>query len=143
MSGRRTGSRCRSPRPARRTGPRHIQGFKERLSWHGVTPESNPSGGNKLRGLYNITLKSLAAGIQKAGSTDTDKVIEAFRGLKLQTPAGPMEYRAIDHQGTMGAWVGKTTIKGGKPTMTDFKYVDGAAIQPSDAEVKKMRPQEH
>ena len=39
----------------------HIQGFKERLSWHGVTPESNPSGGNKLRGLYNITLKSLGA----------------------------------------------------------------------------------
>ena len=90
-----------------------------------------------------ITMKSLAAGIQKAGSTDTEKLIGAFRGLKLDTPAGPMEYRAIDHQGTMGAWVGKTTIKGGKPTMTDFKYVDGAAVLPPDGEVKKMRPQEH
>jgi hypothetical protein len=25
-------------------------------------------------------------------------------------------------------------------TMADFKYVDGAAVLPSDAEVKKLRP---
>src|SRR6202007_1562109 len=32
------------------------------------------------------TMKSLAAGIAKAGSTDTDKMIAAFRGLKLESP---------------------------------------------------------
>jgi branched-chain amino acid transport system substrate-binding protein len=89
-----------------------------------------------------ITMKSLAAGIQKAGSPDTEKVIAAFRGLKLDTPAGPIEYRASDHQSTMGAWVGKTAVKGGKGTMVDFKYIDGASVLPSDAEVKKLRPQE-
>jgi branched-chain amino acid transport system substrate-binding protein len=89
-----------------------------------------------------ITMKSIAAGIAKAGSTDTEKLVEAFRGLKHDSPAGPIEYRRIDHQGTMGAWVGKTTVRNGKGTMTDFRYVDGAAVQPSDAEVRKMRPSE-
>ena len=32
------------------------------------------------------TMKSLAAGIAKAGSTDTEKLIAAFRGLKLEQP---------------------------------------------------------
>src|SRR6266446_1172647 len=51
------------------------------------------------------TMKSLAAGIAKAGATDTDKLIAAFRGLKLTNPFGAFEFRAIDHQATMGAYV--------------------------------------
>ena len=89
-----------------------------------------------------ITMKSLAAGITKAKSTDTDKLVAAFAGLKVDTPAGPITFRAIDHQSTMGAWVGKTAVEKGKGTMVDFKYVDGASVQPSDAEVRKLRPAE-
>ena len=88
------------------------------------------------------TMKSLAAGIAKAGSTDTEKLIAAFRGLKLESPFGLFEYRASDHQATVGAYVGKIALKGGKGTMSDFKYVDGASVLPSDDEVKKLRPQE-
>src|ERR1700737_3809948 len=84
------------------------------------------------------TMKSLAAGIAKAGATDTDKLIAAFRGLKLASPLGAFEYRAIDHQGTMGASVGQIALKGGKGTMSNFKYVDGAGVQPSDEEVRKL-----
>ena len=86
-----------------------------------------------------ITLKSIAAGIQKAGSADTEKLVAAFANLKVDTPAGPITYRASDHQSTMGAWVGKTTIEKGKGTMVEIKYVDGAAVLPSDAEVRKLR----
>ena len=86
------------------------------------------------------TMKSLAAGIAKAGATDTEKLIAAFRGLKLESPFGPFEYRAIDHQGTMGAYVGQIALKDGKGTMSNFRYVDGASVQPSDEEVKKLRP---
>ncbi len=86
------------------------------------------------------TMKSLAAGIAKAGGTDTDKVIAAFRGLKLDSPFGGFEYRAIDHQATMGAYVGAIALKGGRGTMSNFKYVDGASVQPSDEEVRKLRP---
>jgi branched-chain amino acid transport system substrate-binding protein len=87
-----------------------------------------------------VTMTSLAAGIAKAGSTDTDKLIAAFRGLKVASPFGPFEYRASDQQATMGAYVGKIALKNGKGTMADFKYVDGASVLPSDAEVKKLRP---
>jgi branched-chain amino acid transport system substrate-binding protein len=87
-----------------------------------------------------VTIKSLAAGIVKAGATDAEKMIAAFSGLKIDSPFGPFTYRASDHQATMGAYVGKTALKDGKPVMVDFKYVDGAAVLPSDDEVKKLRP---
>src|SRR6266700_2769693 len=87
-----------------------------------------------------VTMHALAAGIAKAGSTDTDKVVAAFRGLKLDSPLGPFEFRAIDHQATMGAYLGKIALKDGKGTMSDFKYVDGASVMPPDEEVKKLRP---
>jgi len=87
-----------------------------------------------------LTVKSLAAGIAKAGSTDTEKLVDAFRGLKLDGPFGPFEFRASDHQATLGAFVGKIALKDGRGTMADFKYIDGANVLPSDAEVKKLRP---
>ena len=89
-----------------------------------------------------VTMKSLAAGIAKAKSTDTEKLVEAFKDLKVDSPFGPFVYRASDHQATMGAYVGKIALENGKGTMADFKYVDGASVLPNDAEVKKLRPAE-
>lgn len=86
------------------------------------------------------TIKSLAAGIAKAGSIDPEKLVEAFRDLKVDGPFGPFVYRASDHQATMGAFAGKLAIKDGKGVMVNFKYVDGASVLPSDAEVKALRP---
>lgn len=85
-------------------------------------------------------IKSLADGIRKAKSTDTDKLVAAFKGLQVDTPFGRITYRAIDHQSTMGAYVGLTKNDGGKGIMVDYKYVDGLSVLPSDAEVKKLRP---
>jgi len=87
-----------------------------------------------------VTIKSLAAGIAKAGSTDTEKLVAAFRGLKVDSPFGPFVFRASDHQATMGAFVGKIALKGSVGTMTDVKYIDGASVLPSDEAVKKLRP---
>ncbi len=83
---------------------------------------------------------SIAAGIKKARSTDTEKLIAAFKGLELMTPFGKATFRAQDHQSTMGAYVGKIRNVDGKGVMVDFRYLDGAKYQPSDAEVKKLRP---
>jgi branched-chain amino acid transport system substrate-binding protein len=85
-------------------------------------------------------IKSLAAGIAKAGSTDTEKLIAAFKGLPVETPFGKIVYRPQDHQSTMGGFVGRTKNEGGKGVMVDYHYVDGADVQPSDAQVKAMRP---
>jgi branched-chain amino acid transport system substrate-binding protein len=87
-----------------------------------------------------VTIKSLVAGIAKAGGTDPEKLVDAFAGLKVDSPFGPFSFRASDHQATMGAYVGKTALKDGKPIMVDFKYIDGGAVLPADAEVKKLRP---
>jgi branched-chain amino acid transport system substrate-binding protein len=85
-------------------------------------------------------IHSIAAGIKKAGSTDTEKLVAAFKGLQVDTPFGKINYRAQDNQSTMGAYVGKTKNDGGKGVMVDYVYLDGAKFQPSDDEVKKMRP---
>lgn len=85
------------------------------------------------------SLMSLAAGIEKAGSTDTEALIEAFRGLQLDSPYGPIEYRPLDHQATMGVYVGKTAQRDGKGVMIDFRYIDGADLQPSDEQVRQLR----
>jgi len=89
-----------------------------------------------------VTIKSIAAGIAKAKSTDTEKLVAAFKDLKVDSPFGPFTYRASDHQATMGAYVGKLALEDGKGTMADFKYVDGASVLPNDAEAKKLRPAE-
>jgi branched-chain amino acid transport system substrate-binding protein len=83
---------------------------------------------------------SIAAGLKKAGAVDTEKLVAAFSGLQVGTPFGNVRYRPQDHQSTMGAYVGRTAVKDGKGIMVDYAYVDGAATQLSDAEVKKLRP---
>ena len=88
---------------------------------------------------YNAIL-SIAEGLKKTGgSADTEKLIAAFRSLEVNTPFGPITYRAQDHQSTMGAYVGKTALRQGKGVMVDFSYQDGGKFQPSDEEVKKLR----
>ena len=84
-------------------------------------------------------IKSVAAGIAKAKSTETPKLVVAFRGLQLDSPFGKITYRAEDHQSTMGAFVGKTKNENGKGVMVDYVYRDGANFQPPAAEVKKLR----
>ena len=82
---------------------------------------------------------SIAEGAKKAGSTDTEKLIAAFKGLELMSPFGKFHYRAQDNQSTMGAYVGKTKNDGGKGVMVDYVYLDGSKFQPTDEEVKKLR----
>jgi branched-chain amino acid transport system substrate-binding protein len=86
------------------------------------------------------TVMSAAAAIMKAGALDQDKLIAAMADLPVDTPFGRVTFRAIDHQSTMGAFVGRIDVKDGRGVMTDWHFVDGKDALPSDAEVKKMRP---
>lgn len=84
-------------------------------------------------------IKSVAAGVAKAKSTESLKLVAAFKGLQVDSPFGKITYRAEDHQSTMGAFVGKTKNENGKGVMVDYTYFDGAKFQPSAADVKKSR----
>jgi branched-chain amino acid transport system substrate-binding protein len=89
-----------------------------------------------------MTVQSIVAALEAAGSTETEAIRAAFEGLTLDTPMGPITYREIDNQSTAGAWVGKTTVKDGKGVMVDWAFKDGADYLPSDAEVSALRPAE-
>jgi len=82
---------------------------------------------------------AVANAVRKAKSAETEKLVEALKGLQMQTPFGPITWRAIDHQSTMGAYVGQLAKKGTTGTMVNWRYADGAKYQPSDQEVRALR----
>ena len=86
-------------------------------------------------------VKSAAAVIARAGSTDTAKLVAAMSDLPVDTPFGPIVFRALDHQSTMGAYVGRTAVKDGKGVMVDWRYANGKDFLPPDDVVRKLRPQ--
>ena len=86
-------------------------------------------------------IHAIAAGITKAGTTDTDALVKTFKDLSLNTPFGEITFRPQDHQSTMGAYVGRTKNENGKGVLVDFKYVDGTdpAFHPSADEIARAR----
>jgi branched-chain amino acid transport system substrate-binding protein len=87
------------------------------------------------------TVIAAAAALKKAGSTDAEKVVTALSGLSFSSPFGNITFRPIDHQSTMGAYVGRTALKDGKGVMVDWHYADGKDYQPTDDAVRTLRPQ--
>jgi len=86
------------------------------------------------------TMKAIAAGVTKAGSTDTEKLIQAFKGLEFDTPQGRTSFRTLDNQSTFGIYIGRTAVKDGKGYMKTGRYVDGSTVMPPDEVVRKLRP---
>jgi len=119
--------------------------------WYDVSDDANLAFVEAYQARYNdyprigslvgyMTVQSIQAALEKAGSTETEALKAAFKGLELDTPVGPITYRAIDHQATMGAFVGTTALKDGKGVMVDWTYKNGADYLPTDDEVRAMRP---
>lgn len=77
--------------------------------------------------------------IERAGSVETEALIKALENAQFDTVIGPVTMRGIDHQATMGAWVGKLALKGATGGMSDWKYLDGTSFLPTEAEVKAVR----
>jgi branched-chain amino acid transport system substrate-binding protein len=75
----------------------------------------------------------------KSKSTDTEALIAALEGLTSDSIVGPVVMRALDHQSTLGAWVGETTLKGKLPTMKNWRYADGKDYLHPEAEVRAVR----
>lgn len=88
------------------------------------------------------TLKAAAAILAKAKSTDSEKLVDAAEGISVDTPFGKVTFRKADHQSTLGAFIGKTTLKDGKGVMVDVSYRDGAKYLPPESEAKLLRPQD-
>ncbi|MBL4615499.1 MAG: ABC transporter substrate-binding protein [Magnetovibrio sp.] len=85
------------------------------------------------------TMKASAAILANAKDLETDSLIEAGEGVSFDTPLGAATFRTVDHQSTMGAYVGLTALKDGKGVMVDWSYKDGSDYLPSVEETKKLR----
>ncbi|MEW6402662.1 MAG: ABC transporter substrate-binding protein [Chloroflexota bacterium] len=68
---------------------------------------SNPiPPGTSVFGGY-CSARFLAEAIKKAGSLDTEKVVNALEGITIQTPIGPITMRACDHQALTPTYWGR------------------------------------
>ena len=85
-------------------------------------------------------MQTIAAGIAKAGSTDTEKLVQGLKGAKFDSPVGPLTMRAGDHQLTLGSWVGQLAFKDNKPAFVNWTFVDGKDALISEEEGRKRRP---
>jgi branched-chain amino acid transport system substrate-binding protein len=84
-------------------------------------------------------LYTVANALRKAGGTDSERLVAALKGLEMDTPFGPIVYRALDHQSTMGAYVGQLSKRDGQGRMVNWRFADGANFLPPYDEVRALR----
>lgn len=83
--------------------------------WAIDTPESK-SFVEKIKGRFGVYpgyaasgyafVKAIAKAIEKAGALDTEKVINNLEGYVMDSPVGPVEIRACDHQAMWPTFAG-------------------------------------
>lgn len=88
-----------------------------------------------------IEIWLLATAIEQAGSTDTDKVIAALKGLYMETPKGTLVMRDFDFKTNLGEWwgVSKYDSSLGYSVLTDVKYIPALPLMHTREEVLAIR----
>ncbi|MEJ2588873.1 MAG: ABC transporter substrate-binding protein [Deltaproteobacteria bacterium] len=73
------------------------------------------------------TVYAMKAAIEKAGSLDTEKIVDALEGMVVNSVVGPLKIRACDHQAMWPFWVGKVVFNDKHP----WPYITNAiALEP-------------
>jgi branched-chain amino acid transport system substrate-binding protein len=85
-----------------------------------------------------VSIHTASALLQRAAGTETERLVEAFKNLRVDTPFGPIVFRAIDHQSTLGAYVGRTALRNGRGVVVDWRYADGADYLPPDHVIRTL-----
>jgi branched-chain amino acid transport system substrate-binding protein len=77
-----------------------------------------------------MAMQALVAGIEKAKSTNSDKVAAALKGVSWDSPLGKQTIRAKDHNANRGQFWGKMVKDPKYPfsVMSDVTYVDPLAL---------------
>lgn len=111
-----------------KTAERFLTVLNRFRSWahlHGVSPEGNPSGGNRFRGLYNIALKSIGAANKKDPELPLDHVINYSQPMNkpgfyfMDSPGNDLESIA----GQVAAGCNLIFFVTGNGSITNFPFV--------------------
>ena len=118
-----------------------IQEFKQMMKWHGHTPEQNPSGGNQLRGLYNIALKSIGAAQKRHPDVRLDYVIEYAEQMTqpgyyfMNSPGNDLE--SVAGQVASGANI--VFFSTGNGSVTNFPFVPTIKVMSTSGRYQLLR----
>ena len=82
-----------------------------------------------------------ANAIEKAGTTETHKVISALKGLAMETPKGTLYIRPCDQKSNLGEWWGVTKYdaKLGHSVLTNVQYIPSLPLMHTCKEVNASR----
>ena len=75
------------------------------------------------------TVYAMKQAIEKVGSLDTEKVIDALAGSTVDSPVGPLKIRACDHQAMWPFWVGPVAFT---PEYSWPHITNAVAMDPPD-----------
>lgn len=78
-----------------------------------------------------VAMQFLAEAIRQAGTTETQAVIEALRGLTIMTPIGEQTIRATDHQANRGQFWGQMNPSE-NPAYPMYKIMSPVEYIPAD-----------
>lgn len=102
-----------------------IERYKALVRRHGASPEGNPSGGNRYRGLYNIVLKSLGAAQKRHPEARLDYAIEYAERMMapgfyfMDSPGNDLESVA----GQVASGANLIFFSTGNGSITNFPFV--------------------
>lgn len=114
--------------------------FQERVGWHGESAEGNPSGGNKFRGLYNITIKSIGAARKKDPEQRLDYVIDYAQPMTapgfyfMDSPGNDLEGIA----GQVAAGSTMILFTTGNGSITNFPFVPTIKIMTNSGRYRML-----
>ncbi len=114
----------------------HTPSFEAFLKAYRATFQADPW--TYSIGGYN-GIKAIAAMVEKAGSTDPEKIKNVLDNMSYDSLTGPQTIRALDHQASIPFWVGLSGFKDGKPSLLNWTEMNTTDHLPSDAWIKAQR----
>lgn len=114
--------------------------FTERVGWHGHTAETNVSGGNAYRGLYNIVLKSVGAARKRDPASRLDHVLEYAERITepgfhfMDSPGNDLESVA----GEVASGANLILFTTGNGSITNFPFVPTVKVVSTTGRYRKL-----
>jgi altronate dehydratase len=118
-----------------------VEAYRALADWHGETVEENVSAGNKIRGLYNITLKSMGAARKRHPAVRLEEVIDygarlASAGLTfMDSPGADLESVA----GQVAAGCNLILFTTGSGSVTNFPFVPTLKVVTTSARFRLLQ----